>query len=263
MIDAHAKAGDWAAAEFWLQQMVESGIRVDQITFATLLCAYTAPQGRHTPSSKCSLRAYSAVIKACARVGDLAAVRHWLRDMANAGLQPRQELMQEVMKGCSTGGRTPPGLHPYPTAELGPAPQAIAPQAQPVQAAKHMLKAVPQAAPGFAEEPQPWYVRATATEMMSSAQQREQLEDACRRGERLEAVRRRRGKSDGSKQDLHNQEARIPGANSTAVLHEGLGIEANFVPSPIGARAGCDVSSIIRQLGATPEDSVPLEIVSL
>ncbi|CAK0887712.1 unnamed protein product [Prorocentrum cordatum] len=78
VIGALCASGDIASAEAWVSKMPQSGVRLDEDTFSSL-------------------------IHGCVRAGDVPRGIHWLREMRRANLRPGAELNKFVLQACSEG----------------------------------------------------------------------------------------------------------------------------------------------------------------
>mmetsp|Transcript_101580 Transcript_101580/g.256023 ORF Transcript_101580/g.256023 Transcript_101580/m.256023 type:complete len:602 (+) Transcript_101580:79-1884(+) len=101
MINASAKAGDFASAEQWLQAMAERNIHPDRITYMTLMREYQPVAGRGQACNDAAQRAYGAIVKAYVNLGNTKQVKHWLAEMAHAGVPLSSECLERCLQVAS------------------------------------------------------------------------------------------------------------------------------------------------------------------
>lgn len=119
MIEAHAKAGNMAAAKQWLDEMMFHGIHPDETTCAVLL---RAGKSETMSGVEFTCWVHASIVKAYLAVGNAERAQLWLNELRRSGLNPREvspeELVQvsdfsrsvssDMSQGSGVAGRTTP-----------------------------------------------------------------------------------------------------------------------------------------------------------
>merc|ERR1719443_352320 len=98
MVDACARVGDAARAEFWVTEMVRMGEEPGAACYGVLLSAFAKlgdvqraekwfGRMQQDSQSDVSILTYNSLINACAKAYDLPAGVRWLQRMLDAGVE--------------------------------------------------------------------------------------------------------------------------------------------------------------------------------
>ncbi|CAJ1334936.1 unnamed protein product [Effrenium voratum] len=97
-------------AEWWFQQMLQSGVRANTIMLCSLLDAFaargdvrSAERWLSPPPSdlQLDLPCYGAMLKACANAGDVEAAERWLQRLLGSGLEPNSTVFNSLLHACA------------------------------------------------------------------------------------------------------------------------------------------------------------------